>query len=113
MGVIQNYGQHIVEVVGNAACQLADGFHFLSMSKLLVDSAALRNVAKYENCACESPLIVVDRSSADINGKFASVAADKDRVVCQSNSDAPFQYGLQWVSDRLMSLFVTNPKKGR
>ena len=40
----QDHGQQIVEVVGHAAGELSDGFHFLRLLKLLLQGAALGDV---------------------------------------------------------------------
>src|ERR1700722_13588929 len=47
----QNESQEIVEVVGDAAGQLADGLHLLSLPQLLFEATTLR----YVSCAHEYP----------------------------------------------------------
>ena len=54
-------GQQIVEVVREAAGQLADGFHLLRLAKLLLDRALLGQVARDLGEADQLARVVADR----------------------------------------------------
>jgi hypothetical protein len=71
-------GQHVVEIVGDAARQLADGFHFLGLCKALFKRLLLRHVDDVE-----LPLRRCDRDRrGDRRGANTAVVAagDFDRL---------------------------------
>src|SRR5580700_7058392 len=45
IAVAADYGEQVVEVVGDAACHAAEGFHFLGLAELAFELSALRFVA--------------------------------------------------------------------
>ena len=83
-GLHHDDGENVVEVVGNAAGQLADGFHFLRLAQLGFELSLLGDVAKGPDATVVSAAFVTDGRRVAVEdaaiGQFDFVAADFVRV---------------------------------
>jgi hypothetical protein len=73
--------EQVVEVVGDAARQLAYRLHLLGVVKLLLEPVLLGDVAKDEHHADDRPLAVADRRARVRDLAPAAVAGDERGVV--------------------------------
>ncbi|MNC91461.1 hypothetical protein D3C83_77300 [compost metagenome] len=44
LGVAEDHGQHVVEVVGDPARELTDGFHLLRLPQLILEAPAVGEI---------------------------------------------------------------------
>ena len=64
-GVSIDDRQQIVEVVGDASCQLADGLHLLRLPQLLLEEELVRNVLAHADVFGDAPPVVMLGKSRD------------------------------------------------
>ena len=100
MAVSQNNGQHVVEVVSNAACQIPDGFHFLSLAKLLLQFLALAHITGDAVSPYRSSFLVEYKACADF--KLYGAAIPRDNLQLVSGTVLPVGFFVKHALNKIL-----------
>lgn len=67
LGVALDDGKEVVEIVGDAACELTDGFSFLDLSEVCLEAHAVGDV----DAVCVNDLVFADGKEVPLKDVFA------------------------------------------